>query len=96
MIAELSAGIVGRDRMIDQLTRYLANDEALHIAVQGLAAGSFRQLQDATIVLCNGDSHAFRVMRRTVSSQQQLIRQKKALLRRGNFQCSLDLNMRLL
>ena len=45
------------------------------------------------MALCSGESHAIRVMRRTVSSQQHFIRQQRALLRRGNTQCSLDPNL---
>ena len=41
----------------------------------------------------NGDSHALRVMRRTVSSRHQVIRQQNTLLRRGNIQCPLDPNL---
>ena len=40
-----------------------------------------------------GDSYALLVMRRTVSSQQQVIRQQNALLRRENIQCPLAPNL---
>ena len=42
------------------------------------------------MALCSGESHAIRVMRRTVSSQQQVILQQNSLLCRGNIQCPLD------
>ena len=73
MIAELYSGIAERDRLINKLTRDLAKGKARHTTVQGFAANYFRQLQDATMALCNGFSHAPRVMRRTVSSQQQVV-----------------------
>ena len=93
MIAELSAGVAERDRLINQLTRDLANAEARHTTVQGVAAGYFCQLQDPTMDVCNGDSHALRVMRRTFSSQQQVLRQHRAYLRRRNIQCLLVSNL---
>ena len=79
-IAEPSAGITARDHMIYQLTRYLSKAETRHTTVRGVAAGYFRQLQEATIPLFNGNSHAPGVIRRTISSQQQVIRQQKDLL----------------
>ena len=93
MIAELSAVIAARDRMINQLTRDIANAEARYTTVEGVAAGYFWQFQDATMDLCKGDGHDLRVMRRTVSSQQQVIRQQNALLRRENIQCPLAPNL---
>ena len=95
MISELSAGIAVRDRVIHQIKRDLANVEASHTTVQGVAADSFWQLLDATMALCSEDGNALRVMRRTVSSHQQVIRPQKSLLRHGNTLCPLDPTLEL-
>lgn len=84
MLAELSAGIADRDRLVNQLSLNLANDESHHTTVQVVAAVYFQQIQEATMALCKGNSHALRLIRRIVNRQQQVIRQQRYLLRRDN------------
>ena len=63
--------------MIVQLTQQLTEAEAHHTKVQGVAASYRRQLEEAMVDMCNGDTRALQVKKCTVSSQRQIIWQQR-------------------
>ena len=68
MVTRLEAVVSERDRSIDLLACQLAQAEAQHIVLRGVAAGYYRQLQKAMMAMCTGGDRALHAAQQTIAS----------------------------
>ena len=89
-ISSLQLSIQARDREISRLTGRLFESRAQQAAIHGVETAYYRQLQEATMAMCNRGDHTLRSARGFIEDQSRVRSGLRNRLRHRRVPCLLD------